>query len=110
MARGKTVLILGGGIGGAVAAIMLPGEHRVVSIEREAKHVFSPSAEVAGKGAPRAFDGRRECSIAIGGRKSGFGPGNFYADPVPEMRLRRLSAAPHLGKFTSEKFRLSGWF
>ena len=47
MAQGKTVLILGGGIGGAVAARMLrkmlPDEHRVVLIERESKHVFSPS-------------------------------------------------------------------
>src|SRR5581483_681509 len=47
MANGKTVLILGGGIGGTVAATrlrrMLPREHRVVLVERESKHVFSPS-------------------------------------------------------------------
>ncbi len=47
MTRGKTVLILGGGIGGSVAASrlrkMLPREHRVVLVERESAHVFAPS-------------------------------------------------------------------
>jgi len=47
MAHGKTVLVLGGGIGGTVAATtprrMLPREHRVVLVERESRHVFSPS-------------------------------------------------------------------
>ena len=44
---GKTVLVLGGGIGGVVAATrlrrLLPREHRVVLIEREADHLFQPS-------------------------------------------------------------------
>jgi sulfide:quinone oxidoreductase len=43
----KTVLVLGGGIGGVVAASrlrrMLPREHRVVLVEREAVHLFQPS-------------------------------------------------------------------
>jgi len=47
MTRGKTVLVLGGGIGGSVAARqlrqMLSPEHRVVLVEREAAHVFAPS-------------------------------------------------------------------
>ena len=47
MAHGKTVLVLGGGIGGVVAATrlrqLLGGEHRVILIERESLHVFSPS-------------------------------------------------------------------
>lgn len=47
MTQGKTVLVLGGGIGGIVAATrlrqMLPREHRVVLVERESRHVFSPS-------------------------------------------------------------------
>jgi sulfide:quinone oxidoreductase len=44
---GKTVLILGGGFGGIVAASrlrrQLSGEHRVILVEREAAHVFAPS-------------------------------------------------------------------
>lgn len=47
MAHGKTVLVLGGGIGGMVAAVRLrqtlPREHRVVLVERESTHVFAPS-------------------------------------------------------------------
>lgn len=47
MTRGKTVLVLGGGIGGTVAGTrlrkLLPPEHRVVLVEREATHVFAPS-------------------------------------------------------------------
>lgn len=47
MMDGKTVLVLGGGIGGAVAARRLrrslPRQHRVVLVERESAHVFAPS-------------------------------------------------------------------
>src|SRR3990170_1768652 len=47
MANGKTILILGGGIGGIIAATrlrqQLAPEHRVVLVEKEAEHVFSPS-------------------------------------------------------------------
>ena len=47
MTTGKTALILGGGIGGIVAATRLrqrlAPEHRVVLVEKEADHVFSPS-------------------------------------------------------------------
>jgi len=47
MANGKTILILGGGIGGIIAATrlrqQLAPEHRVVLVEKEADHVFSPS-------------------------------------------------------------------
>jgi len=43
----KTILILGGGVGGMIAAnelrATLPGEHRVVLIERNAYHAFAPS-------------------------------------------------------------------
>ena len=47
MAAEKTVLILGGGIGGIVAATRLrklldPG-HRVVLVDKEATHVFAAS-------------------------------------------------------------------
>jgi sulfide:quinone oxidoreductase len=47
MSDSKTVLVLGGGVGGLVAANrlrkLLPGEHRVVLVEREASFVFAPS-------------------------------------------------------------------
>lgn len=44
---GKTVLILGGGIGGLVAANelrrLLPSEHRIVLVEKNPRHAFAPS-------------------------------------------------------------------
>ncbi|MHB1186870.1 NAD(P)/FAD-dependent oxidoreductase [Thiobacillus sp.] len=47
MAQGKTILILGGGIGGIVAASQLrralSREHRVVLVEQAATHLFQPS-------------------------------------------------------------------
>jgi sulfide:quinone oxidoreductase len=44
---GKTILILGGGIGGLMAANelrrLLPNEHRIVLIEKNSQHAFAPS-------------------------------------------------------------------
>ncbi|MCL4505012.1 MAG: NAD(P)/FAD-dependent oxidoreductase [Chloroflexi bacterium] len=44
---GKTILVLGGGVGGLVAANelrrLLPSEHRVVLVEKDARHAFAPS-------------------------------------------------------------------
>ncbi len=44
---GKTIVILGGGVGGLVTANelrrLLPQEHRIVLVERNSKHFFAPS-------------------------------------------------------------------
>ncbi|MBI4787837.1 MAG: NAD(P)/FAD-dependent oxidoreductase [Chloroflexi bacterium] len=44
---GKTIVILGGGVGGLVAANELrphlPREHRIVLVEKNARHAFAPS-------------------------------------------------------------------
>ncbi len=47
MSARKTIVILGGGVGGVVAARalrkLLPREHRVVLVDREREHLFAPS-------------------------------------------------------------------
>ena len=47
MGENKTVIILGGGVGGVVAANtlrkLLPRKNRIVLIDREEKHLFAPS-------------------------------------------------------------------
>ena len=44
---GATVLVLGGGVGGLVAAVelrqRLGKEHRIILVDRTGRHVFSPS-------------------------------------------------------------------
>jgi len=45
--NGKTIVIVGGGVGGLVAANelrrLLPREHRIVLVEKNAQHAFAPS-------------------------------------------------------------------
>ena len=78
----------------------------------EAKVVANNIAHaITGKGAPRRFDGHGSCFIEIGGGRAGFGSGNFFAEPAPEIRLRRPSRLLHLGKVAYEKFWLNRlWF
>ena len=67
-------------------------------------------AEIVGKGDRKAFAGHGECFIEIGDGKAGFGSGDFYAEPVPQIRLRGPNRALHLGKIAFEKYWLFEWF
>ena len=48
-ASAQTILVLGGGVGGVVAAVelrkRLSDAHRIVLVEREERHVFQPSLQ-----------------------------------------------------------------
>mgnify|MGYP000399784023 CR=1 FL=1 len=66
--------------------------------------------ELTGKGAPRQFDGHGACFIETGNNKAGFGTGNFYAEPAPQMKLYQPGYLLHLGKVAYEKFWLFKWF
>jgi sulfide:quinone oxidoreductase len=49
------------------------------------------------------FNGYGECFIESGGGKAAFGGGNFYAEPVPLIKLRAPSRRWHLAKVLFEK-------
>ncbi len=59
---------------------------------------------ITGKGELRRFDGHGECFLETGDGKAGFGSGDFYAEPVPQVKLRQPNRTLHLGKVAFEKF------
>jgi sulfide:quinone oxidoreductase len=65
---------------------------------------------ITGKGGPRVFDGHGECFIETGDGKAGLGRGNFYAEPVPEVKLFKVGRHWHGGKVLFEKQWLRRWF
>ncbi|HEY7656709.1 MAG TPA: FAD/NAD(P)-binding oxidoreductase [Burkholderiales bacterium] len=60
--------------------------------------------EFTGRGAPRRFDGRGLCFVETGGNRAGMGSGNFYAEPLPEVRLRGPALLWHGAKVLYEKY------
>jgi sulfide:quinone oxidoreductase len=65
---------------------------------------------ILGRGKAARFDGAGGCFIETGGGKAGFGAGNFYAEPMPTIRLHPPSFRWHLGKVLFEKYWLWRWF
>jgi len=65
--------------------------------------------EITGRGAPRRFGGEGSCFIETGDGRAGFGGGNFYAEPAPQIRLRAPSSMLHWGKIAYEKYWLWRW-
>lgn len=65
---------------------------------------------ITGKGRQHKFMGRGECFIETGDGRAGFGAGDFYAEPAPEMRLRQPDRLLHLGKVMFEKYWFFRWF
>lgn len=64
------------------------------------------------KGLPtnKEFDGHGFCFMELGYGKAGFASGNFYADPVPVVKMKRPGRLWHLGKVLFEKYWLRKWF
>jgi len=82
-----------------------------VFAEREAEVVAQNIAlDITGKGKPASYDGFGECFVETGGGKAGFGRGNFYAEPTPQIKLYRANRRWHLGKVLFEKNWFRRWF
>ena len=63
------------------------------------------AAAIAGRTSSARFTGHGECFIEIGNGKAGFGGGDFYAEPTPQIRLRPPNRRWHFAKVLFEK----GW-
>ncbi len=64
---------------------------------------------ITGKGKPAAFDGHGECFIETGDGKAGFGRGNFYAEPLPQVRMHAPAWRWHAAKILFERAWLKRW-
>lgn len=65
---------------------------------------------ITGDGEPVTFGGEGECFVETGGSKAGFGKGNFYAEPTPQVTLHPPGRRWHAGKVLFEKYWLRKWF
>lgn len=67
------------------------------------------SVEITGKGKSTRYNGSGSCFVEIGGGKAGFGRGNFYAEPVPQIKMYKPRRYWHWGKILFEKRWLNKW-
>lgn len=82
-----------------------------VFAHRQAETVAANIARsVTGKGKPQQFDGHGECFIETGDGKAGFGRGDFYAEPSPQVKLYKVGRHWHAGKVLFERDWLRRWF
>ena len=51
----------------------------------------------------RSYDGHGQCFLETGDGRAGLGTGNFYAEPVPQVRLHSPSRWWHWGKVLFER-------
>lgn len=65
--------------------------------------------EITGNGKAASFDGHGGCFIEVGGGKAGFGRGNFYADPTPQIKLHSVGRRWHIAKVLVEKIWFRRW-
>jgi sulfide:quinone oxidoreductase len=62
-----------------------------------------------GAGTRQTFDGHGECFVETGNGRAGFGAGNFYAEPLPQIALKGPNRFWHWGKVLFEWKWLRGW-
>ncbi len=82
-----------------------------VFAHRQAEVVAQNLAQaIEGKGNRASFDGHGECFIEAGNMRAGFGSGDFYAEPIPNVTVHPPSIVKHLAKVLFEKRWLYQWF
>jgi sulfide:quinone oxidoreductase len=64
---------------------------------------------ITGKGTAAAFDGMGACFVETGDGRAAYGKGDFYAEPVPAVKLHAPAWHWHIGKVWFEKSWLRRW-
>jgi sulfide:quinone oxidoreductase len=69
------------------------------------------AAEIEGRKPGETFCGDGYCMLETGEDLAGFAYGNFFAEPSPQVNLRQIGKAWHIGKVLFERWWLSapGW-
>ena len=62
------------------------------------------AAKVLGRESAASFCGDGFCMLEAGEDLAGFAYGNFFAEPSPEIKLRQIGKAWHIGKVLFEKW------
>jgi sulfide:quinone oxidoreductase len=65
------------------------------------------ATEITGAQSYETFDGEGFCTLEAGGGQAGFAFGNFFAEPSPEIQLRRIGRVWHIGKVLFEQWWLA---
>jgi len=65
------------------------------------------AADITGSGASDVFYGEGYCMLEVGESLAGFASGNFFAEPSPQIQLRKLGKTWHLGKVLFEQWWLA---
>jgi sulfide:quinone oxidoreductase len=65
------------------------------------------AAAVVGEREEATFGGAGYCMLEAGEARAGFAFGNFFAEPAPDVRLRRIGKEWHLGKALLEHWWLA---
>lgn len=65
------------------------------------------AAEITGPGAADEFPGLGYCMLGAGESMAGFAFGNFFAEPSPQIELRRIEWLWHWGKILLEQWWLT---
>jgi sulfide:quinone oxidoreductase len=100
-----------GDVTGIPLAMGKPLPKAGVFAHKEAEVVADNIASMwAGRDERRAFDGVGECFVETGDGRAGFGAGNFYAEPTPQVAFHAPSRRWHWGKVLFERRWLKRWF
>ena len=100
-----------GDVTGIPLAIGKPLPKAGVFAHKEAEVVAHNIARaISDVGEKQIFQGHGECFVEIGDGRAGFGSGNFYAEPKPQIRLYPPSRWRHFGKVLYEQYWLHRWF